>query len=150
VGLELESGKGTHARHAQVTCLLDTQFLIWITSNRKRLRRFPWLSRYEPWTVSAVSLLEIQLLTESGKMESHIPQLADAILSDARFIVDEVSYLTVVQKSLQIGWTRDPFDRLIAAHSLARRVPLCSVDEVVVDNHRLIVPELRQDYHGGR
>ncbi len=143
MGLELESGKGTHARHAQVTCLLDTHFLIWITSNRKRLRRFPWLSRYEPWTLSAASFLEIQLLTESGRTESQMPQLADAILSDARFIVDEVPYVTLVLKSLEIGWTRDPFDRLIAAHSLARRLPLCSVDEVVLHNHRMIVPELR-------
>ena len=139
----MEPGKRTCPNHAQVTCLLDTHFLIWITSNRKRLRRFPWLSRYEPWTLSAASFLEIQLLTESGRMASQMPQPADAILSDARFIVDEVPYVTLVLKSLEIGWTRDPFDRLIAAHSLARRLPLCSVDETVLDNHRLIVPELR-------
>ena len=126
-----------------MTCLLDTHFLIWITSNSKRLRRFPWLSRYEPWTLSAASFLEIQLLTESGRIASQTPQPADAILSDARFIVDEVPYVTLVLKSLEIGWTRDPFDRLIAAHSLARRVPLCSVDEVVLDNHKSIVSELR-------
>ena len=139
----MEPGKRTCPNHAQVTCLLDTHFLIWVTSNRKRLRRFPWLSRYEPWTLSAASFLEIQLLTESGRMASQMPQPADAILSDARFIVDEVPYVTLVLKSLEIGWTRDPFDRLIAAHSLARRLPLCSVDETVLDNHRLMVPELR-------
>ena len=126
-----------------MTCLLDTHFLVWITSNRKRLRRFPWLSRYEPWTVSPASFLEIQLLTESGRMATRMPQPADAILSDARFIVDEVPYVTLVLRSLEIGWTRDPFDRLIAAHSLARRLPLCSVDETVLHNHNLIVPELR-------
>jgi len=125
-----------------VTCLLDTHFVIWITSNRKRLRNFPWLRAYEPWTVSPVSLLEIQFLTESGKMKSQTPQLADAIMSDIRFSVDEVSLVALVQKSLQLGWTRDPFDRLIAAHSLVRRIPLCSVDEIILKNHKLLIPEL--------
>ncbi len=125
-----------------MTCLLDTHFVIWITSNRKRLRNFPWLRAYEPWTVSPVSLLEIQFLTESGKMKSQTPQLADAIMSDIRFSVDEVSLVALVQKSLQLGWTRDPFDRLIAAHSLVRRIPLCSVDEIILKNHKLLIPEL--------
>ena len=125
-----------------MTCLLDTHFVIWITSNRKRLRNFPWLSTYEPWTVSPTSLLEIQFLTESGKMKSQTPQLADAIMSDIRFSVDEVSLVALVQKSLQLGWTRDPFDRLIAAHSLVRRIPLCSVDEIILKNHKLLIPEL--------
>ena len=38
---------------------------------------------------------------------------------------------------------RDPFDRLIAAHSRLRRVPLCSVDSVILANHKLLLPELR-------
>lgn len=126
-----------------MTCLLDTHFIIWITSNRKRLRSFPWLDRYLPWSVSPISLLEIQLLTECGRIESKTPEFADAILSDSRFTVDEVPLVTLVQKSLELGWARDPFDRLIAAHSLLRRVPLCSVDARVVENHKLLVHELR-------
>ena len=125
-----------------MTCLLDTHFVIWITSNRKRLRNFPWLSAYEPWTVSPTSLLEIQFLTESGKMKSQSPRLAHAIMSDIRFSVDEVSLVALVQKSMQLGWTRDPFDRLIAAHSVVRRIPLCSVDEIILKNHKLLIPEL--------
>ncbi len=142
MGLGLDAGKRTRSNQAQVTCLLDTHFVIWITSNRNRLRNFPWLSAYQPWTVSPASLLEIQFLTESGKMKSQSPQLADAIMSDIRFSVDEVSLVALVQKSLQLGWTRDPFDRLIAAHSLIRRLPLCSVDEIILKNHKLLIPEL--------
>ena len=126
-----------------MTCLLDTHFLIWITGNAKRIRRYPWLSQYEPWGVSAISFLEIQLLTESGKLNLRNPQFTEAVLSDARFAVDEVPLVALIQKSLQLSWSRDPFDRLIAAHSLARRVPLCSVDSVMLENHKLLVPELR-------
>jgi len=126
-----------------MTCLLDTHFLIWITGNAKRIRRYPWLSHYEPWGVSAISFLEIQLLTESGRLNLRNPQFTEAVLSDARFAVDEVPLVALIQKSLQLSWSRDPFDRLIAAHSIARRVPLCSVDSVMIENHKLLVPELR-------
>ena len=71
-----------------------------------------------------------------------MPQLTDSIMSDVRFSVDEVSLVALVQRSLELGWTRDPFDRLIATHSLVRRVPLCSVDEIMLKNHKLLVPEL--------
>jgi PIN domain nuclease of toxin-antitoxin system len=56
--------------------------------------------------------------------------------------VDE-ALLTLLQRSLELSWTRDPFDRLIAAHSLARRLALSTTDEIMLQNHKLIVPELR-------
>ena len=126
-----------------MTCLLDTHFIIWITKNSKRLKSFQWLRHYEPWGVSAISFLEIQLLAESGRMDIRNPRFTDAILSDRRFIVDDAPFVTLTRKSLDLSWTRDPFDRLIAAHSLVRRVPLCSVDDLMLEHHKLIVPELR-------
>ena len=121
-----------------MTCLLDTHFIIWITRQAKRLRPFKWLNHYEPWGVSAISLLELQILSEGGRIRARIPQL-----SDPRFVVDDVSLVTLTQKALPLGWTRDPFDRLICAHSLVRRVPLCSVDTDIQKNHKLLLPELR-------
>ena len=38
---------------------------------------------------------------------------------------------------------KDPFDRLLAAHSEARRTPLCSLDRQIRSDHRLLVKELR-------
>jgi PIN domain nuclease of toxin-antitoxin system len=126
-----------------MTCLLDTHFLIWITSEAKRLRDYLWLKHYEPWVVSPMSFLEIQLLAESGKLSGRNPEFTESVLSDPRFAVDEVPFVTLIQKSLALSWTRDPFDRLIAAHSLTRRLPLCTIDSVMLDNHKLVVPELR-------
>ena len=143
MGLGVESLEGIGSGHPSMTCLLDTHFLIWITSDSKRLRRYPWLGHYEPWGVSPISLFEIQLLTEGGKLSLRNPQFTDAVLSDARFVVDEVPSVALIRRSLELSWTRDPFDRLIAAHSLARRTPLCSVDSSILQNHKLLVPELR-------
>jgi PIN domain nuclease of toxin-antitoxin system len=124
-------------------CLLDTHFLIWITSGNKRLRQFPWLQRYQPWGVSPASFLEIQLLSEIGKIRLG-SKFMETLRSDSRFVIDEASYVAIALKSLELSWTRDPFDRLIAGHSLARRSPLCSMDSIILENHRLLVPELRR------
>jgi len=126
-----------------MTCLLDTHFIIWITREARRLRSFKWLNHCEPWGVSAISLLEIQILAEGGRIGTRLPQLTEAIIADPRFVVDDVSLVTLTQKALTLGRTRDPFDRLICAHSLVRRVPLCSSDADIQENHKLLVPEIR-------
>jgi PIN domain nuclease of toxin-antitoxin system len=125
-----------------VRILLDTHFLLWTVLEADRLREFPWLDAYRPWGVSPVSFLEIQFLHEVGRLELLEPGFAQAVGSDRRFAVDEVPLVTLVEKALPLSWTRDPFDRLLAAHSEARRVPLCTLDRLVRASHRLLVEEL--------
>ena len=126
-----------------MTCLLDTHFLLWIVSDSTKLKTYPWLKNYEPWRVSPISFLEIQLLAESGRRRVNPSQFVQDVMNDPRLAIDEISVMNLVQKSMEISWTRDPLDRLIAAHSLARRIPLCTVDQNILDNHKLVVHELR-------
>ena len=122
--------------------LLDTHFLLWTVLGVARLGEFPWLDDYRPWGVSPVSFLEIQFLAEVGRLEVRQPDFSNAIAADPRFVIDEVPLVALVQKALPLSWTRDPFDRLLAAHSEARRVPLCSLDRSIQVEHRWIVEEL--------
>lgn len=122
---------------------LDTHFLIWITLNSIRLREFPWLGQYLPWGVSPVSLLELQYLSEIGRLNARQPEFTDVLLQDRRFIVDEIPLLPLMRKAFEFSWTRDPFDRLIAAHSAVREIPLCTVDRNIVLNYPLIPEEIK-------
>ena len=122
--------------------LLDTHFLLWIVLDLPRRDEFPWLDGYRPWGVSPISFLEIQFLAEVGRLEVRQTEFMDAVSRDQRFVIDEVPLVPLVEKAIHLDWTRDPFDRLLAAHSEARRVPLCSVDRVIRAQHRLMVPEL--------
>ncbi len=122
--------------------LLDTHFLLWILLDARRLAEYAWLKRYRPWGVSPISLLEIQFLGEAGKLTVKNPEFTEAVLADPRFLVDEVPLLILIRHALPLDWTRDPFDRLLAAHSTARRVSLCSVDSRMRAHHTLLVPEL--------
>lgn len=124
--------------------LLDTHFLLWTALGAERLKDFPWLDAYRPWGVSPVSFLEIQFLHEVGRLEVVQPDFARAVAADRRFVVDEVPLLALVEKALSLSWTRDPFDRLLAGHSEARRVPLCTLDRHMRSSHRLLVDEFTE------
>jgi PIN domain nuclease of toxin-antitoxin system len=123
--------------------LLDTHYLLWTVLDSRRLEEFPWLDAYRPWGVSPVSFLEIQFLAEVGRLEVQQAGFSQAVASDPRFVVDEAPLVALVEKALPLSWTQDPFDRLLAAHSEARRVPLCSLDRRILAHHRLLVRELR-------
>ena len=123
--------------------LLDTHFLLWIVLDVPRVDEFDWLEKYRPWGVSPVSLLEIQFLAEVGRLEVRSAEFTEALGADRRFAIDEVPLLSLVEAALPLSWTRDPFDRLLAAHSEARRAPLCTLDPELLEHHGLIVKELR-------
>lgn len=127
-----------------MTVLLDTHFLIWLVLESRRVAKFSWLDRYRPWGVSPVSFLEIQFLAEVGRLSVNNPEFTNTVMSDKRFIVDDISLETVISRALRLGWTRDPFDRLLVAHSSARRVAFCTVDRGIRDHHRLLPPELEE------
>jgi PIN domain nuclease of toxin-antitoxin system len=91
------------------------------------------------WTIV---FLEIQFLAEIGCVTVRRPEFVDAVMSDGRFAVDDVPFVSLIRTSLALEWTRDPFDRLLAAHSLARRVPLCTLDRRLRRHHRLLAAEL--------
>ena len=118
--------------------ILDTHFILWITADTGRLKDFPWLDRYQPWGVSPVSLLEIQYLAEIGRIQVQNPQFSNALANDPRFVIDEISLLSLMRRAIELTWTRDPFDRLIAAHSSVRRLPLCTTDRNIRLHHSMI------------
>lgn len=123
--------------------LLDTHFLLWLLVGSPRLKKYPWLADRRPRVISPVSLFEIQFLHEIGRLEVDHAALTKALANDPRFVIDDVSLSVLVDAALAIGWTRDPFDRLLVAHSQARRLDFCSVDHEVIANHRLIAQPLR-------
>lgn len=122
--------------------LLDTHFLLWAVLDIPRMDEFPWLERYLPWGVSPISFLEIAFLSEVGRLEARTPELMEAVGRDPRFVVDEAPLLALIRHALPVEWTRDPFDRLLVAHSAARRTPFCTLDRRIRASHSMLAPEL--------
>lgn len=53
--------------------------------------------------------------------------------------VESASFLSVIEQAKQLGWTRDPFDRLIVAHAAIRRDTLVTKDETILKHYPFAV-----------
>jgi len=45
--------------------------------------------------------------------------------------VADISFADLIDRAIDLSWTRDPFDRLIAAHAIVADVPLVTADETI-------------------
>ena len=141
MGMEGKGATDPSPGFGPVTVLLDTHFLIWLVLGLKRLAEFPWVHRHRPWGISPISFLEIEFLAETGRLSVSNPAFTRAVMEDPRFTVDDIPLATLIRHALGLTWTRDPFDRMLVAHSLARRVPLCTIDRNIRRHHRLVATE---------
>ncbi|MEX2271428.1 MAG: PIN domain-containing protein [Vicinamibacterales bacterium] len=109
--------------------LLDTHALAWVERGHRRAR--PLLKSGRPLYVSPITMLELQMLHEAGRFE-----LASGTVSrffdDDRWVLDEPPVARWFETSLSVGWTRDPFDRLLVAHARMRGWRLATADEAIL------------------
>jgi PIN domain nuclease of toxin-antitoxin system len=104
--------------------LLDTNALIWLAQGHPRARR---LSRERlRLYLSPATLLELQVLHEVGRVR-HLTTMA-AVTRDDRWAVDEPPAAAWFLEAVTVGWTRDPFDRLLVAHARLRGWRLATAD----------------------
>jgi PIN domain nuclease of toxin-antitoxin system len=111
--------------------LLDTNALIWLLRNHGRTRA---LARLPRLYVSPASLLEVQMLIESGRARAVAGRNAADIAHDPRWLHDEPPAGNWFQAAMDVGWTRDPFDRLIVAHARVRGWKLATGDRRMAEH----------------
>lgn len=105
--------------------LLDTHAAIWFAQGHRRTRPLAKLPRLH---LSPASLLELQFLAESGRVRLAAGRTIDDVAADPRWTLDEPSPVRWFGVACELPWTRDPFDRLIAAHARLRRWKLATAD----------------------
>ncbi len=130
--MELELGSKRHpflgaASHAVI--LLDTNALLWLAGGHRRSR--PLSELPGRMYVSPATLLELQFLVEAGRLRVRHGGIAD-LADDDRWVLDDPSATAWFTAALDLGWTRDPFDRLIVAHAHLRGWRLATGDRALV------------------
>ena len=109
--------------------LLDTHAAIWLAQDHRRARPLERIARLY---LSPASVLEIQFLVEAGRLRLREDSIT-AIEADQRWRIDEPPSARWFAAACGFTWTRDPFDRLIAAHAHVRGWRLATADEVLLD-----------------
>src|SRR5207248_351990 len=83
--------------------------------------------------VSPASMLEIQFLLETGRVRLKQNATVLDLAADDRCLQDDPPSAAWFAEALTVGWTHDPFDRLIVAHARLRRWRLATGDRTVIE-----------------
>jgi PIN domain nuclease of toxin-antitoxin system len=87
----------------------------------------------EPF-VSPIVELELTYLYEVKRVTEPASAPLGALGRSIGLRIADASLATLVTPAVKISWTRDPFDRLIAAHAIAADVPLITADQAILAN----------------
>jgi PIN domain nuclease of toxin-antitoxin system len=112
--------------------LLDTHALLWLHQGKPRTRALA--KRGTRLYASPISLLELKLLVEGGRLRLRGDATVTEVFSDDRWLVDEPPALSWFSAALELGWARDPFDRMLVAHARLRGWKLATADAVILEH----------------
>jgi PIN domain nuclease of toxin-antitoxin system len=117
--------------------LLDTHVVAWLyagAAERIPPRSRAAIDRAEALGISPMVQLELQYLYEIERVREPAEVALTSLERTVGLRVVDGSLDEVVRAALRLDWTRDPFDRLIAAHATVLDAPLATADEALRAN----------------
>jgi PIN domain nuclease of toxin-antitoxin system len=87
----------------------------------------------EPF-VSPIVELELTYLHEVGRVTEPARAPLSALEKTIGLRVSDVSAAALLQAAVGLSWTRDPFDRMIAAQAVVADAPLLTADKSILAN----------------
>jgi PIN domain nuclease of toxin-antitoxin system len=121
---------------------LDTHVVVWLVQGDTQSLR-PAQARLEQnaLAISPMVLFELQVLYEIRRLGVPAREAVDSLAEALGLALVDVPFLDVARHAQALSWTRDPFDRLIAATALACNAPLLTRDRTMLANLPLAVWE---------
>ena len=114
---------------------LDTHVALWIVAGeRRRLRAAEVHLRRGHLFVSPIVLVEMEILREIGRIRESVDTGVDILRTDHGVEDAAADAREIGRYARLLGWTRDPFDRLIVAHALACSATLLTADDTIRRN----------------
>lgn len=110
---------------------LDTHVVVWLYLPRLDLLSVGATNLLESdeLAVSPVVWLEVTYLHEIGRLTVDGPTMMASLENQIGLRTDPTPFVQVVAESHALSWTRDPFDRLIAANAIAANATLLTRDQ---------------------
>jgi PIN domain nuclease of toxin-antitoxin system len=121
--------------------LLDTNALIWLEQGHARAKKLA--AAKQRLCISPVSVLELQFLQEAGRLRVRGGGTIADLVEHGPWLLDDPPSAALFDAALDLGWTRDPFDRLLVAHARLRGWRLATGDTALLarlpERHRMEV-----------
>lgn len=78
--------------------------------------------------------LELAYTHEIGRARDPVPMMLAALRQSIGLEVADVSLAELAHTAVGLTWTRDPFDRMIAAQAIVADAPLITADRTILAN----------------
>jgi PIN domain nuclease of toxin-antitoxin system len=91
------------------------------------------LAADEPF-VSPVVELELTYLFEVGRVTEPASSALGALRRSIGLQLADASLEALTRTAVELSWTQDPFDRLIAAHAIVADAPLATADRTILEH----------------
>jgi len=119
---------------------LDTQVVVWLYGGvSKRLAPARRELDGRELVISPMVLLELHYLYEIERLSAPGQDVVDELATSSGLRIANEPWGDVIRAALALSWTRDPFDRLIVAHTLVTKVPLVTADARILAHCPLAV-----------
>jgi PIN domain nuclease of toxin-antitoxin system len=89
--------------------------------------------------ISRMVELELQFLHEIGRLRVKPTEIIRHLSAQIGLRLSDVGLERIVRAAAGMDWTRDVFDRLIAAESMAMDIPLITKDRAIRAHHKLSI-----------
>ena len=120
-----------------MSCFLDTHITIWLYEKRLDLlseKAKQYIEKNDLFISPAVKF-EIEYLFEIEKIKDNSETICSFLEKNIDLKIENSSFLEIIKISLNEKWTRDPFDRIIVAHSKLKDYSLISKDKKINKNY---------------
>jgi PIN domain nuclease of toxin-antitoxin system len=116
--------------------LLDTHVVVWLYTDPKAYIPAAVARRLnsEQLGLPPFVRLELTYLHEIGRIAVSGQEILDELCPKLEIALTDPPAALVCQVANQFSWTRDPFDRLIAAQAIATATPLLTKDLTIRKN----------------
>jgi len=122
----------------QVISYLDTNVVVFLHSgNAARLsRRAIEQIENTDLLVSAMVMLELEMLYEKGTINYPASQILADLNQQIGVSVCQLPMAAIMNRAVQVKWTREPGDRIIVANAIANNeVPLVTSDRRIHEQY---------------
>ena len=116
---------------------LDTHVIVWIAMQEQH--RFPEaaIGRIEAaeLMIPPAVILELQYLVETKRIQGNPLKIIENLQTTIGLEICKNTFEGVIKESLDLSWTRDPFDRLIVAQASLAKSTLLTKDQNILRHY---------------
>lgn len=115
---------------------LDTHVLVWLFGGQRK--RIPDRAQQrledERLAISPIVELELTYLFEVGKVSLPAYDVLSELRPALELSMSAAAFPALIEAAVPLRWTRDPFDRLIAATAIVDGATLLTADTTLLSN----------------